>query len=160
MSKVRRFIKELSQAQLEELEWGYKYGENNVFRSHCQAILLSHQGYTVQELMQIFDCRKNTIYDWFNRYQSDGVAGLQIKQGRGRKPKLKAEDKAIVEAKVQQNRRKLSLAKAAIEKELGRELSRSTLIRFLKSMTTVGADSAKASKTGKTPRKWKLSKRK
>jgi transposase len=160
MSKGRRFITGLSQSQLAELESGYKYGANNVFRAHCQAILLSHQGYTVQELMQIFDCRKNTIYDWFNRYQSDGIAGLQIKQGRGRKPKLTADDKAIVEEQVQQNRRKLSLAKAAIEKELGKELSRSTLTRFLKSMVTVGADSVKASKTGKTPRRWKRSRRK
>lgn len=87
MPKVRRFIRELSQEQLAELESGYKYGENNVFRSHCQAILLSHQGYTVQELMQIFNCRKNTIYDWFNRYESQGIAGLRIKPGRGRKPK-------------------------------------------------------------------------
>ena len=28
----------------------------------------------------------DTIYTWLGRYESDGLAGLQIKEGRGRKP--------------------------------------------------------------------------
>lgn len=27
-----------------------------------------------------------TIYDWLNRYQAQGIAGLTIRPGRGRKP--------------------------------------------------------------------------
>jgi uncharacterized protein YaaW (UPF0174 family) len=50
---------------------------------------------------------------------------------------------------VEENRRKLSLAKAEIEKELNKELSQSTLKRFLKSLVTVDVDSVKASKTNK-----------
>jgi hypothetical protein len=69
MSKIKRYIKNLTVSQLEELESGYKYGENNLFRSHCQAIILSNQGYSVPELMEIFQCRKNTLYNWFNSYE-------------------------------------------------------------------------------------------
>jgi len=29
--------------------------------------------------------RKNTIYDWVNAYRSEGIEGLIIKSGRGRK---------------------------------------------------------------------------
>ncbi len=30
--------------------------------------------------------RKDTIYEWVNRYQAEGISGLQIRSGRGRKP--------------------------------------------------------------------------
>ena len=28
----------------------------------------------------------DTVYDWLDRYEAEGVEGLQIKPGRGRKP--------------------------------------------------------------------------
>lgn len=153
MSKEKRYIKNLTESQIEELELGYKYGENNLFRSHCQAIILSSQGHSVQELMKIFQCRKNTIYDWFNNYESQGIQGLRIKKGRGRKAKLQEENTALVKEKIEENRQKLALAKAEIEKELNKKLSQSTLKRFLKNLTLVGVDSEKASKTSKTQKK-------
>lgn len=30
--------------------------------------------------------RPDTIYEWVRRYQADGIAGLPVKPGRGRKP--------------------------------------------------------------------------
>jgi transposase len=30
--------------------------------------------------------KTDTVYDWFHRYQAEGLAGLKIKSGRGRKP--------------------------------------------------------------------------
>lgn len=29
--------------------------------------------------------RRNTVYDWVNRYKSAGIKGLEIRPGRGRK---------------------------------------------------------------------------
>ena len=28
----------------------------------------------------------DTVYDWLNRYQAEGIAGLQVRPGAGRKP--------------------------------------------------------------------------
>jgi transposase len=30
--------------------------------------------------------RPETVYEWVRRYQADGIAGLRVKPGRGRKP--------------------------------------------------------------------------
>jgi transposase len=30
--------------------------------------------------------RPDTVYEWVRRYQTDGIAGLRVKPGRGRKP--------------------------------------------------------------------------
>lgn len=158
MSKVKRYIKELTEEEKKELEQGYLHGEGSLFRKHCQAILLSNQGFSVQELMKIFDCRKNTIYDWFNNWESEGVAGLKLQIGRGRKSVFDSQNLneiELIKSKIDENRKKLSLAKAEIEQSLGKKMCEETLRRFLKGkgcphLTIVGVDSERASKTSKT----------
>lgn len=36
----------------------------------------------------------DTIYDWLNRFEHDGIAGLTIRPGRGRKPSAPQRSKA------------------------------------------------------------------
>lgn len=158
MSKVKRYIKELTEEQKKELEQGYLHGEGSLFRKHCQAILLSNQGLSVQELMKIFDCRKNTIYDWMDNWQQKGIEGLKLRAGRGRKAMFDGNnitEVELVKSKISENRKKLSLAKAEIEQNLGKQMCEATLRRFLKVLTTVGVDSERASKVNKTPKSLK-----
>jgi transposase len=155
MSKVKRYIKELTEEQKKELEQGYLHGEGSLFRKHCQAILLSNQGFSVQELMAIFDCRKNTIYDWMDNWQKKGIEGLKLQAGRGRKATFDSNNTTeveLVKSKISENRRKLALAKAEIEQNLGKKMCEATLRRFLKNLTLVGVDSERASRISKTRR--------
>lgn len=151
MSKAKRYIK-LSEEQQKELEQGYLHGEGSLFRKHCQAILLSHQGHSVQELMKIFNCRKNTLYDWFNNWIVNGIEGLKLQSGRGRKAIFSDSNTELVKSKIAENRRKLALAKAEIEQSIGKTMCEETLRRFLKKMVIVGVDSVRASKASKTRR--------
>ena len=67
--------------------------------------------------------------------------GLKTKAGRGRKSILQADtDLAAVRQAVQSSRQRISLAKAELQQELGKEFSQLTLRRFLKK--TVAALSA------------------
>jgi transposase len=153
MSKIKRYISPLSTSAKLSLEKGYKYGSNSIFRSHCHCILLSASGKDTTELMSIFGVLRNTIYVWFDKWEKLGIEGLKIVPGRGRKPILSinnANDVAIVEAKIAENRRKLSLAKSAMESELNKSFSEKTLKRFLKNVTLVGVDIVKASRANKT----------
>jgi len=60
-----RFIKNLSAEEQAALKEGHKQGSTHRFRNRCKAILLSHEGYTVNEIKKLFDInRENTIYDW------------------------------------------------------------------------------------------------
>jgi transposase len=36
--------------------------------------------------------KPDTIYDWLNRFHDEGVAGLSIRPGRGRKPAFSAQN--------------------------------------------------------------------
>jgi transposase len=88
-----------------------------------------------------FGCCEQVVNSWVKRYQDAGLAGLKTRKGRGRKAILSEDTdlKAVREA-VQQNRQRLSQAKAELEEQLGRGFSTLTLKRFLKK--TVAATNA------------------
>ncbi len=57
-------------------------------RDRAHAVLLSHKGQKIEDIASIFDVNRDTVSDWFTRWESDGLSGLQDAPGRGRKPKL------------------------------------------------------------------------
>jgi hypothetical protein len=77
--------------------------------------------------------KRFVVNTWLKRYQEQGLAGLQIKTGRGRTAILNQEtDLAAVRQSVQNNRQRVSLAKADLQQRLGKEFSVLILKRFLK----------------------------
>lgn len=140
-----RYIKELTEEQKQALEEGHKKGKSHSFRNRCQAILLSYQGYSVQQLADLFQVSDLSIYKWMNRFEADGVAGLQNQPGKGRKPLLKLENQAhvqLVEEQIEKQNQRVKLAKDQVQAHLGQALSESTLKRFLKKLVTAGSDAA------------------
>ncbi|MCP4523830.1 MAG: helix-turn-helix domain-containing protein, partial [Candidatus Gracilibacteria bacterium] len=70
------------------LEKGHKHHLSKDFRNRCQALLMSYRGIQVKHISSIFQVRTRTIYTWMDRWESEGISGLMIRSGRGRKPKL------------------------------------------------------------------------
>ena len=56
--------------------------------SRCRAMLLSHKGYTINELADIFDVDRDSITNWFDKYETEGISGLKDLSRSGRPPKL------------------------------------------------------------------------
>jgi len=74
-----------------------------------------------------------SVNHWVKRYQSEGIEGLHIKEGRGRHAILDQQsDLPAVRLAVAANRQRLRVAQEALQAELGKEFSRTTLKRFLK----------------------------
>ena len=123
------------------LEKAAKYGTTPSYRLRCQAVLLKTEKRTSLAVADQLDCCEMSVNDWVKLYHQQGLAGLQIKKGRGRKAILQREtDLVAVRQAVQNSRQRLSLAKAELQQELGKEFSQLTLRRFLKK--TVAATSA------------------
>ena len=136
-----RYIKTRPPDQQQALGAGHKQGTSYPYRNRCQAILLSAEGYSLQELEVLFQVKELSIYQWFNRFEAHGVAGLSNRSGQGRKPLLKLSNHvhvAAVASHIDQQAQRLKVAKAAIEKQLDCAWSESTLKRFLKKMVTAG----------------------
>ena len=136
-----RFIK-LSDAQLAELTNGHRNGKTFEFRNRCHCLILSHQGYSIPQLVEMFEVNRVTIYRWFELWEEGGIDALHKKPGQGRRPKLSpanpqhvARAKALVEAE----RQNLKAAVAQLSDELKIKIHPDTLKRFLKSLATLSA---------------------
>jgi len=73
-------------AELEQIRDNH---EKSYLRERAAALLKISEGQT-PHYVAIKGLHKkrdpDTVYEWLDRYEADGVAGLQIKEGRGRKP--------------------------------------------------------------------------
>lgn len=142
MAKIRTV--ELSESEKRELELGYRKGKTHSFRTRCKAILLKSEGRSSEEVGRLLSVHELTVNNSLNRWERSKMAGLSLQKGRGRKPKLNVQtDGAQVRAAVEQERQKLSLAKASLEGELGQTFSLRTLKRFLKNLAADTSASAK-----------------
>jgi transposase len=131
MGQITRI--ELNDSHRAALEQGYRQGANPAYRRRCQMVLLKSQGRSSQAIAQILGGCDVVVNNWVRRYQEEGLAGLQTRPGRGRPPILESEKhRETVRQAVAKNRQRLSLAKAELEAELGREFCTRTLTRFVK----------------------------
>ncbi len=122
---------ELTKAQRQELEDGYREGKTHSFRKRCQMILLKSEKRTSVEVVKILGNCEMTVNNWLKRYEQFGLEGLQTRAGRGRKSILRAEDLEQVKKQVTASRQRISLAQAELEASLQKSFSRSTLVRYL-----------------------------
>jgi transposase len=119
MGKIRTI--ELRVEQLKALQEGYQLGKTHAFRRRCQLVLLKSEGRTFKEVSRIIKMNEISINTWLDRDQSEGIAGLMTKTGRGRKQVFE--------------RQRLTQAKVILVKELNKQFSLKSLNHFLKSLT-------------------------
>jgi transposase len=92
----------LTPEQQEQLERIRDNDKRPYMRERASAILKIAEGVSGRQvaLDGLLKQRKpDTIYDWLERYQSEGIAGLSIKPGRGRKPAFSPKYEGKEEAK-------------------------------------------------------------
>lgn len=80
---------ELNEKQRKELEQVRDHEPRPYMREHAAAILKVADGLSGRQtaLHGLLKERwPDTVYRWVKRYQAQGVKGLEIKSGRGRKP--------------------------------------------------------------------------
>src|SRR5438270_9425032 len=79
----------LTAAQTEELQGVRDHHKKASMRERAAAILKVASGLSMLQvaLHGLYKPRcYETISEWINRYEAEGVAGLQVQTGRGRKP--------------------------------------------------------------------------
>jgi len=101
-------------------------------RAHC--LLLLSEGHFACAVAAMLMRSLKTIYNWAKRWQAHGLAGLYDQAGRGRKPVLTAWEREQVCQLVRASPRRIGEHLPAIERQLGKRISRSTLRRTLRGM--------------------------
>ncbi|GAB3317455.1 hypothetical protein GCM10027299_08780 [Larkinella ripae] len=140
-----RNVKNLTAQQVEQLRQTIRESQNNVLKKRCQCVLYSYYGLTVSELMDMFAVDRRSIYNWMNRWQEDGVQGLQDKPGRGLKPKLNPEDKQHVEKVMKAMMTYPKEPRQVLQQinhQLPKPISQDTLRRFVKKISSLDSMAA------------------
>ena len=86
----------LTEGEILTLEEGHKHHSSKDFRNRCQALLMNSRRIQVKQISSIFQVRTRTIYTWMDRWESEGISGLMIRPGRGRKPTLSIKNLDLV----------------------------------------------------------------
>lgn len=149
MGRKKSFIEDLTAEEKQQLKEGLKNGKSLAFRTRCHAILLSHKGYEIKDIVNIFDVHRGSVYNWFSLWKSKGIEGLKTRKGQGRKPALcidNSEHVKVVKAAVKKRAKTGANLLATIEKELEMEdeLSMDILRPFLKKLVSYGNVSEEA----------------
>lgn len=84
----KRYKIELSEEDREKLERWTRNPPKPYLRCRAQAILLVAAGEPICKVTPRLRVRvhRNAVSDWVQRYLAEGIEGLKVKPGRGRKP--------------------------------------------------------------------------
>ena len=77
----------LTTEELKIIEHTIKHDKRPYVRQRAMAIHLLHQGYGPTQVAEMLAVTRRTIYNWYERWRSAGLAGLADRPGRGRKRK-------------------------------------------------------------------------
>jgi len=82
-----RYVRNLSKAEEQALRDLYRQTQNADMRTRCQMILLSAQEHAVSEIAKLTFFKEDSVLYWLDRYESQGLSGLEDRPRSGRPPK-------------------------------------------------------------------------
>jgi transposase len=129
-----RYIKGLSKETIKILNRIHKSSKHHQVRKRAHCILLSYERYSIAELMKIFKVSRNTIYNWFNNWESSGLVGLYNQGGQGRRKTFDSQQQEIIKSWAKETPKQLSVVQEKIEKKWGIKTSRDTIKRVIKGL--------------------------
>ena len=93
-----RKIKQLKNYSTEQVEALFESDENHRTGVKLYAILQLTRGYSSRALEEFFRTSFKQICNWADRFDTEGVKGLRIKPGRGRRARLTEEQRDQLKA--------------------------------------------------------------
>jgi transposase len=140
MNMPNKFVKTLSDKDYRKLLENYQTATNFRVRNRSQAILLSFQKYSVDEIAQICRNHRTTICIWIDKWNAHQK--LEDQERSGRPPILNLEEQAKAVEIGLQNPKFPHRQLGEIERATGKEISSETLKRMLKKKTICGNESS------------------
>lgn len=133
-----KFVHPLSEIAKQELHEVYQNHPNFRVRQRAHAMLLSHQGYTINQMQAIFQINRDYISLWIDRFNAQGIDGLEDLPRSGRPPIYTADEVDIFKAKIAQEPRQIKQAQAFLETQTEKKSCLETLKRILKNLDFPG----------------------
>jgi transposase len=88
-----RKVKQLKNYTTEEVVSLFESDENNVVGVKMYALIQLTRGYSTRKLTEFYRVTHKQICNWADRFDAEGISGLRMKQGRGRRSLISREQK-------------------------------------------------------------------
>ena len=85
-----KFVSALAEADRSALKHLYRHGATTRQRQRAHAVLLSAEGYPLEQLAAILQADRDTVSGWLNLWQAGGLPGLADAPKPGRRRKIDA----------------------------------------------------------------------
>ena len=128
-----KFVYPLTEEQTNELKNIVKNSEKHRVRQRAHAILLSSDGFSVDNIAQIFGVTRDTVSGWIDKWEQSGLEGLEDKSRPGNPGTLTQSEKQLVIELCKETPRSIPSIIAALFEQTGKHVSDSTIKRILKS---------------------------
>ena len=112
-----RYVKPLSEKEKDQLDEMVRQGESYRVRRRAHAILLSADGFTIDEIARIYKTDRDTVSSTFTRWEKAGLAGLFDEAKSGRPPKLSKAEAAEAIETLKEDPRSIKKVQAATKKK-------------------------------------------
>jgi transposase len=132
MKVPTKFITNLSDEDKEKLIEIMKTNEKHRVRMRAHSILLSGQGYNIDEIADIYQVHRNSVSELLSEWEEKGNESLADNPKSGRPPILNEAEQELAKRIVAQNPRSTKKAISEIKKQTGKEVSHDTLKRIIK----------------------------
>jgi transposase len=129
------FLREVNPLSAKLVERIYHQSRHHQVRQRAHCIILANQGVKVEELTKVFQVSRKTIYNWFTRWEAEGIVGLYNKPGQGCKPTFNFEQKAKIREWAKLEPRQLKQVEQKVKEEWGVSISTKTIKRILKALS-------------------------
>ena len=95
----------------------------------------SAKKFGISHVAEIFEVSRVSIMKWIKSFSDNGVEGLRLKEGRGRKSIITLEEEKLIEVWIQENNgMTIKALRLKIESELGKKLGKSATHNLMVSL--------------------------
>ena len=112
----------------------YHYSRHHQVRQRAHCLILRHEGYSLSDLITIFNVSRKTLYNWLEAWDKRGFPGLYNRPGRGRKDTFTPEQKEQIRNWAQAHPKQLKQVLQKIDEQWGITVSIKTIKRVLKAL--------------------------
>jgi transposase len=128
-------LREINPLSFSLLKRIYQQSIHHQVRQRAHFLILASQHVKVDKLMKIFNISHRTVYNWLNRWESEGMVGLYDKSGRGRKKIFNPEQEEKIRSWTKEEPRQLKKVLQKIKVEWEIDTTTKTVKRILKSLS-------------------------
>ncbi|PJE78664.1 hypothetical protein CI610_02386 [invertebrate metagenome] len=104
-------------AVLITLKCAIRYAPQPYVRERAQAVMLSHRGFSLSEMTDVFDIQYQTVSRWLDDWENNGIRGLYKDHNGGPSRIYNPEEVERFRALLAEEPRRIGYAKAALEQE-------------------------------------------